>query len=363
MPDRLTQRFPELFRALDEQFGVTPDRVGRLEIDKKGALRVAYEHHGADRWLAWKETGLKKLHPQRDRRLPAAELLAQPDIKLISYRPRKRMVLVDRRNPVPVIIKAFRPSHFDGVTQKYRAAHFALTGRGIQTPDIVNYDKDLACLYMFYDSGDPLALGSENLDHFHLLGESLAQFQSHVADHELDKHLAADELSIIEQQVEKLAALDVPFPTAWPQLREALQAAFEQLPPTEFGLCHRDLHDKQVLQHPHFLTLLDFDLLCRADVALDPANFLAHLRLRELQGVRGATMASTQLCGKRFLDGLGRNRDAGFWERLRYYQATTFARLALLYTLRPRWCGLADDLATLAHRCLDDLQRVTAHRA
>ena len=360
MPNRLIKQFPELFQALASELDVGPEHVGRLEIDKKGGLRIEYQATGETTWLAWDGLSLKRLDPSRDRRLPAARLLNDAQVELLSYRPRKRMVLLDRRNAVPVIIKAFRPSYFRGIAQKYETAHFALTGRGIQTPDVVNYDSELACLFMLYDTVDPLHLGSDNLDHFHLLGESIAQFQAHESRHELVEHDATAELAILDQRVYRLNTANVPLPSGWSPLRDNLGAAFDQLPEPRSGLCQRDLHDKQVLQHPHFLTLLDFDLLCRADVALDPANFLAHMRLRELQGVRDATMKSTYVCGKRLLEGLGRNREAGFWERLRFYQAATFARLALLYTLRPRWCARADDLTILAQRCLDDLWRVRA---
>lgn len=47
----------------------------------------------------------------------------------------------------------------------------------------------------------------------------------------------------------------------------------------EPAVCHRDLHDKQVLIENGVAGLLDFDTACRADPALDPGNLMAHLFL------------------------------------------------------------------------------------
>src|SRR4030067_3421814 len=46
---------------------------------------------------------------------------------------------------------------------------------------------------------------------------------------------------------------------------------------------HRDFHDKQILKNGRYLYILDWDLSCLADPALDLGNFLAHLRLRSYQ--------------------------------------------------------------------------------
>ena len=144
----------------------------------------------------------------------------------------------------------------------------------------------------------------------------------------------------------------------WPGLRERLADAWARLPPSVVGLAHRDLYDKQFIQQVNHLAVLDFDLMSRADVTLDPANFLAHLTLRNLQDLPGATQRSIDAGGRKFLQGLERNEEPGFWERLRFYQATTFCRLALVYTVYPGWESLVPDLVTMGNRCLDDLNRI-----
>ena len=50
-------------------------------------------------------------------------------------------------------------------------------------------------------------------------------------------------------------------------------------------LVHRDFHDGQVLlDESYAVGLIDFDLMAAGDPALDVANFLCHLELREHQG-------------------------------------------------------------------------------
>ena len=109
-------------------------------------------------------------------------------------------------------------------------------------------------------------------------------------------------------------------------------------------MAHRDLHDGQWLMSGDRPCLLDFDLLCRAEPELDPANFLAHLELRRMQHPTVISERDVAACGEAFLDGFGCGYASDRRARLAFYQAATFARLALVYQLRPRWSKLVDDL-------------------
>ena len=186
---------------------------------------------------------------------------------------------------------------------------------------------------------------------FDKIGKGLCNFQNFTTDVEFDLFDSREEIGVIDALAERLTRAGLDLPDEWPELRERLQSAEQELPEAQIGLCHRDLHDKQFIQHRSHIALLDFDLMCTADVALDPANFLAHLVLRKLQGVRGATQKSVEVCGQGFLHGLGRNSEPGFRERLKFYQATTFCRLALVYSLRPPWTGLVPDLLSTGIHC------------
>lgn len=358
----LEQAFPSFYRELRDSPHAKDAELRRLLLSKEGKLQAELRMHGHAVWVRWNGKGLRALVPDDDHRLPAARLLREDGVELISYRPRRRLVMLDRRSAQPRVIKAFRANRFEGVFRNHQVAHQALSGKGIRPPQILDSDPDMACLVMARDEGTALLASSELQDEFHLFGECLAEFQDHTDCVPLPAHGADDELDILDGQADRHELSGLAPGDDWRNLRDRLRLARDGLPEPKLGLCHRDLYDKQVIHHAHRLTLIDFDLLCYADIALDPANFLAHLRLRELQSVRGATMKGTHVCGKRLLDGWGRHRSPGFWERLRFYQATTFARLALLYALRPAWDRLPPQLTTLGHRCLDDLRRVRNHR-
>lgn len=359
---QLERAFPSFFSELRDTPRARDAKLRRLLLPKEGKLQAELHMNGQQVWVRWNGTGLKPMSPDGDRRLPAARLLRKDGVELISYRPRRRLVMLDRRFARPRVIKAFRANRFAPISEKYHEAQRALTGRGIRPPRILESDPHLACLVMTHDEGSTLQASIEFQDDFHLLGECLAQLQDHAAGVSLPTHGPDQELDVLDSQADKHELAGLSPGSDWQALRIHLQEARETLHEPQLGMCHRDLYDKQVIHHAHRLTLLDFDLLCHADVALDPANFLAHLRLRELQNVRGANIKSTHVCGKRLLDGLGRSKIPGFWESLRFYQATTFARLALLYALRPTWAHLPPALTKLGHRCLQDLQRVMDNR-
>jgi aminoglycoside phosphotransferase (APT) family kinase protein len=99
------------------------------------------------------------------------------------------------------------------------------------------------------------------------------------------------------------------------------------------GVLHRDLHDKQLLLPADGISpvgLIDVDTLAVGERALDVANLVVHLELREVQGILPegrARVASRALRG--CLD------DRGIWERVPAYAAATRLRLAGVYASRP----------------------------
>jgi tRNA A-37 threonylcarbamoyl transferase component Bud32 len=348
-----------------EQQLLAPDdalRVAKAEVTRKGAIQLEIDTTTGARWYRWEGNRFRKLDPARDRKLPLAQRLNDRSWakhkRILSYRPGKRLVLIDESGAKPRVIKAFKRNRIDRMVRNYELAHAAFTGRGIHAPEIIEYDRDHDAIVMVCIQGDRLQLSMESADLFHLAGEVLRDFQNHAALCDEPEFSVMHELDVIDHRAQRLGQAGVDPSGPWRRLRERLDAISSGLPPTESGLAHRDLHDKQFVQQGNYLALLDFDLLTRADTALDAANLLAHLVLRQLQDARGATQASIDLCGKKFLQGLDRMDDTGFWERLRFYQATTFARLALIYQARPGWIHLESPLVSMGGRCLDDLERI-----
>ena len=85
--------------------------------------------------------------------------------------------------------------------------------------------------------------------------------------------------------------------------------------------------------------LTDFDTLCTGDPALDVGNFLAHLRLSDLQ-----SGGDTRTLAVAFLDAYGAAVTGDFAIRTEAYQRAALLRLACLYSLSTRWAHLARPL-------------------
>ncbi|MFQ6005296.1 MAG: phosphotransferase [Woeseia sp.] len=353
-----------LLEQIEDQLESTGIRghIARLEITGEGVVQMELALGERRSWYAWENQALSKLPVATDDKLPLAARLNDASFaartRLLSYRPGRRLTLIDYSGQKPRILKGFRRGHLDRMVRKYEVAHAALAGRGVHAPEVIEYDTANEALVMVFKAGERLRLSADTTELFYLVGKGLRDFQEHDA---LADECAFDsraELQVIDKHAARLQQMGGQLPGHWPGLRKRLAEASAGLAPAVVGLAHRDLHDKQFIQQVNYLALLDFDLMSRADVALDAANFLAHLVLRKLQGLQGASQRGIDAGGKKFLQGLARNEESGFWERLRFYQATTFCRLALVYAVRPKWVGLMPDLVTMGNRCLDDLDRI-----
>jgi len=98
------------------------------------------------------------------------------------------------------------------------------------------------------------------------------------------------------------------------------------------GVLHRDLHDKQLLLPAGGIApvgLIDVDTLAVGERALDIANLVVHLELREVQGVLPEGRARLGAASLR--EGLG---EGTVWERVPAYAAATRLRLAGVYAAR-----------------------------
>lgn len=169
---------------------------------------------------------------------------------------------------------------------------------------------------------------------------------------DLPAHDAAAEASLTAQAVRR--ALDAWAPSA--PVRAGLERALETTgaalldrPGAPVAPSHRDLHDKQVLVGDG-LGLLDMDTAALAEVELDLANLLEHVRLRGRQ--RLWSPAAVALGEEAVLETA---RSAGADpRRLDAYRAATRLRLAAIYLFRPRWadqaCAELDELAATCDR-------------
>jgi Ser/Thr protein kinase RdoA (MazF antagonist) len=152
-------------------------------------------------------------------------------------------------------------------------------------------------------------------------------------------HSRLDELAVVAQWLEAAERFR---PDLGPGLRRGmavLRSIADRAPDGTTAPSHRDFFDKQVLVSGPELLLLDLDTACRAEPELDLGNFLAHLRLRELQGVS----LDVHLLRDAFLDGYSSSGQP-HRQRLRFYEASALLRLACVYALRPAWRDLPGSL-------------------
>lgn len=93
----------------------------------------------------------------------------------------------------------------------------------------------------------------------------------------LRRHMIADELAILDQRLTMLVERRPEWGPAVADIRHAAEARAGCLLPVAHGPIHRDFYHDHLLHDGADLYLIDLDLLCLGDPALDIGNFNAHL--------------------------------------------------------------------------------------
>ena len=277
-------------------------------------------------------------------------------IELISHRLGKRAVLRIRnaaiRNgngqPESLIVKASKRGSDSG-----RRAHLASRalwqgGFGgesdVRVPRSLAFFQDLNTEIMEDLPGHSLNVlkGNARMAGMNLAGRTLAKLHGTAFDPER-QFTARDECALLSGWMPLFTALR-------PELAQNAQAAFARVS-RDLGNCnevrrvllHRDYHDKQILIDGSRAGLIDFDTLCLGDPALDLGNFLAHLRLSELQ--EQADLSSLR---EAFLMGYLEDVPQPAPGHLEAYERSTLLRLACIYAVSTRWRHLSGSLLRMA---------------
>jgi hypothetical protein len=347
-----------MLRALEQAF---PDleEVVRVDVEDGGGLGLTATGAGATRWFRHDERGLSECFPTRDARLPLAGWLqANRGWRVLSYRPGRRVVVLASGEGEPRVFKGHKKGRSERAAARQRIAEGAMRHGAFRVPRLARRDAEHEALVFDFLAGEEVALGRESVPAYARLGQQLSVFQRERAAAELEVFGVPDELEVLARWQGKVVQALGALPEGWSAAHARLLQYAAALPAPELGLCHRDLHDRQVhlaRGTDEDVAVLDFDLLCRADVALDPGNLSAHLRWRGHQGLYGADEAGARSLNAAFLGALARDQEPGFRARLAFYSASAFLRLALVYRLRPRWSAGARELIAWAHESLDDL--------
>lgn len=168
------------------------------------------------------------------------------------------------------------------------------------------------------------------------------------------RHDAADELRILRDCLAQVA-------TAKPQLARRLDRLIDSCSRAAGSLAgaptrgiHRDFYSDQVLVDGHRLTLVDFDLYCIGDPALDIGNYLGHLTEQGLR-TRGAATAFEPF-GRELEESFGRLAGPDVQRRVPVWAALTVARHVYLSTRFAERRHLTAPLLELAEQCLAEVR-------
>jgi hypothetical protein len=347
-----------LERVLERWAGEAGERpagsIERIDVARDGALELFERRGEIRRWWRYDGAHLEERLPSADEPLPlarASAVLLGAGYSIAAWRPGRRIVLRHSGEPAH-LLKGYRSGRLRGAVQRARAGAAACAAVGMSAPQVEVEHPEWAAYRMSALSGAPLELDVVTEERCFELGHALRDWQDQAQ--ELEEHSHASELGVLADWERRHQLARGPLPSAWNSSLERLRELGRGLPRTQPVMCHRDLHEGQILITPAGFALLDFDLLCRADACLDPANLIAHLALRALQIDTPAFDRRFERLNHALLEGLDRTQEPAFWPRLRYYQAASLLRLTLVYSLRPRWPLLPARLADLARRCLDD---------
>ena len=333
-----------------------PCEIVRVDVDETGGLVLTARATAGTRWFTHDDRGLIERFPERDPKLPlGAHQRETTGWEVLSYRPARRLVASVRRTERVNVMKGHKRGRSARAAVHQSVAETAMRAGAFRVPRLLAHDGRHEALVFEFLPAREVELGRASADAYGELGRRLRVFQEHAAARDLAVFAVRDELGVLQRWEQKVLQATGGLPEGWSAGRARLAQQAEGLEAPRLGLCHRDLHDRQVHADAQGLALLDFDLLCCADVALDAGNLLAHLAWRAVQGLHGADASSVRALERSFLDGLGRQGEAGFATRLAFYRASACLRLALVYRLRPTWAPLVHELVARAEAALDDL--------
>lgn len=328
----------------------------RIEEARDGGWLLLADGSDADvDWRLAPEEGGEPvpLDPLADERLPELrrsirEALRRGDrLELLAWRVGSRAVLRVEGVAGARIVKVYHKDR--ALLARWRSLAPRADGL-LRTPAVLSYDPERLRLEIELCPG-------VSLHRRWLAGEGSAEDGARVAEilrwlaaapltAGFPEHGVGDEVRVLEERLPAFERTLAAPPAAAARLVERVTAALHALPAATPVLCHRDLHDKQVLVSSERSTLIDLDLAAAGHPALDVGNLLAHVRLRALKGapLPWESIARSIAVPAR--------RERGLDGTLGAWTASTLLRLALIYSRRSRRPGLIAELLESAEAAL-----------
>lgn len=281
--------------------------------------------------LLWNaETGFLLRRPGSDAKLPGLRLLADRtlaetclrrlgvkgpfDISLVAHRLGRRAVLRIRHGEGTAYARLRSPT--SQAATAATARHHALWQASLDDADVklprpLGVDQALGLALYAALPGSPLFLrGLRGFVGIEATARALLSLQNKVCDAPL--WTVEDEIALLSQWQDRIAQV---FPDLAAALRPKLSSVFtdlRMLPLLAPVLCHRDLHEGQILLFRGRAGMLDFDTLSRGDPAMDLGNLQAHLDLAGLR--QGRSFAAYATAAERLFPQVRLSRIA-VWRR------------------------------------------------
>jgi hypothetical protein len=158
------------------------------------------------------------------------------------------------------------------------------------------------------------------------------------------QHTIDDELDILKERLELLKTEHPGWSTRLERILEASKNLAASLPPVKPCLIHRDCYSDQIIKGTR-LYLLDLDLCCMGDPALDIGNFIAHISEFALRttGDVAAFQVAERALEQRFIERTGQDTRLA----VQIYTTLTLVRLIAISQLIPERRVITEQL--IAH--------------
>lgn len=164
-------------------------------------------------------------------------------------------------------------------------------------------------------------------------------------------HTMADELRILRDCLSRVARVEPAFATRIARVLDKCELAGAATPNTAHCGIHRDFYGDQIIVAGSRLYLIDFDLYCAGDPALDAGNFLGHITEQSLRstGDPNALANVAEELEERFVElAGGKTRTA-----VQTYTKLTLVRHIYLSSIFPERRPYTKDLLELCEDRLD----------
>jgi tRNA A-37 threonylcarbamoyl transferase component Bud32 len=228
----------------------------------------------------------------------------------------------------------------------------AASADGISVPEAIGVIPDFR---MWFQRKVPGRTATELLagDDGVVLARRIAEgiHKLHVANVPTERqHTMTDELRILRECLDKVVAQKPEWSARVERVWRACERLGASVPAPRFFGVHRDFYPAQVMVHGQRLYLIDFDLYCAGDPALDIGNFLGHVTEQSLRefGNAHALEKQERALEERFLELAGdQNRVS-----IRAYAVLTLTRHIYLSTQFPERQKFTEALLELCEQRL-----------